>query len=472
MSKKNRHTKRHEQKITQHNIQHTRQNSTENIHIQKSKKDIHIQGMHCVSCEMLIKQAVETLDGVTVTHISANQWMMCVELPHENILPSVHKCICDAWYTVSENEQMHTPPKIHWEHLLQSIIIVGVLAFVFYKFDVVQYLPSTTGDNLSLWVALLIWIVASVSTCLAIVGSIVIWFSEYLDTSKWTWHHIKVQLSFHAWRIGGFFILGWLLWLIGKAIAISLTTTTILTIIVGLVVLWMWLHLLHILPNISSLGIHLPKSWSNHTLTTKNPVFAPLIGALTFFLPCWFTLSMQLIAINTGNFWQWWLAMSIFALWTAPVLLAVWLWSSYIKEKKFALMHTIIGTLIVFFGIFMITNGRRMLWWFSVFTQNTQDTNQQLYDTDYERRDVWYDGLRLVPEIITLTAGRNYELVVTPSDNGKWCMVTQTIPWLDRRVSTIIQWQPIIYNFTNIQAGTYYVVCWTMWMYQWQIVVQ
>ena len=73
MSKKNRHTKRHEQKITQHNIQHTRQNSTENIHIQKSKKDIYIQGMHCVSCEMLIKQAVETLDGATVTHISANQ---------------------------------------------------------------------------------------------------------------------------------------------------------------------------------------------------------------------------------------------------------------------------------------------------------------------------------------------------------------------------------------------------------------
>lgn len=435
----------------------------------KIKKDIYIQGMHCVSCELLIKKSSENIDGVKVQSISANTGTMVVEMMDENALPEIHQCICDAGYKVVDE-----PPHLHrfnLDRLLISVGIVGVLAFIVYKLDIVQYLPSM-GDKLSLGVALLMWIIASVSTCLAIVGSIVIGFSEYGDTQVWIKHHIKTQLAFHAWRIGWFFALGWLLWLIGQAIAISLTTTTILTMIVGIVVLWMWLHLLHILPNITSLGVHLPKSRSNKTLTTKNPIFAPLIGMLTFFLPCGFTLSMQLIAINSGNFWQWWLAMAIFALWTMPVLFAVGLGSSYIKEKKFKLLHTIIWTLIVFFGIFMIMNAWRMIWWLSFFATDTQNIAQASPTAVYETINVGHDGLRLIPEIVTLTAGKNYEIIITPSDNGKWCMSTLTIPGLDRNVNTIIKGQPVRYVFNNIKAGTYNVVCWTMWMYQWQIVVQ
>jgi plastocyanin domain-containing protein len=85
---------------------------------------------------------------------------------------------------------------------------------------------------------------------------------------------------------------------------------------------------------------------------------------------------------------------------------------------------------------------------------------------------VGHNGLNTVPEVITLTAWKNYELVITPTDNGKWCMVSLTIPGLDRGVNRIIKWQPITYKFTNIQKGTYTIVCWTMGMYQGKIIVQ
>lgn len=436
----------------------------------KTKKTIYIQWMHCASCEMIIKKYTEDIDGVKVQYISTNKWMMEVEVESEEKLPLIYQCICDAWYKVIQGENSGQPHvhRYNFDRLLLSIGIVSILVFIFYKFDVVQYLPSV-GDNASLGVALLMWIVASVSTCLAIVGSIVIGLSTYGDTETWTKHHIRTQVLFHAGRVGGFFILWWLLGLIGQAIAISLTTTTILTIGVGIVVLWMWLHLLHIVPNITSLGVHLPKSRSEKTLTTKNPIFAPLIGVLTFFLPCGFTLSMQLIAVHTGSFLQWGLTMAIFALWTMPVLFAIGLGSSYIKEKKFKLLQTIIGTLIVFFGIWMIINGWRLLWWVSVFTGTQQTT---AFTGTYERREVSHDGRKLVPEIISLTVGKSYELVITPSDNGKWCMVTLTIPELDRSVHTIIKGQPIIYKFTAMKAGTYNIVCATMWMEQWKILVQ
>ena len=432
------------------------------------KKTIYIQGMHCTSCEMLVKQASEKIDGVKVKSISSRKWIMEVEVADETKIAQIEQAIRDSGYRIGTAKQTNESEKINWKNVVISLIVVGIIAAIFSKIDVSRFLPSI-GDKLSLWVALLMGIIASVSTCLAIVGSIVIGFSEFADTNQGTRQHVKTQLSFHAGRVGGFFLLGWILWLIGQAISLSLTTTTILTIVVGIIVLWMGLHLLHIVPNITSLGVHLPKKRSERTLTTKNPIFAPLIGALTFFLPCGFTLSMQLIAINTGSFLRGGLAMAIFALWTVPVLFAVGLWSSYIKEKKFKLLHTIIGTLIVFFGIFMIMNGRRLLWGITGFSTTQQSTT---FTGEYERIEAGFDGLALVPGTITLKAGWNYEVVVTPTDNGKWCMVTQTIPGLDSTVHTIVKGKPIIYKFANIKKWTYNVICWTMWMFQWKIIVQ
>lgn len=437
----------------------------------KIKKSIYIEGMHCVSCEMLIKKSSEEINGVEVEYISANKWVMHVRLPNEEALAKIKKAIIAAWYKIIDEKQKNMHKRIERKQLVLSVLIVGVLMIILYTSNVMQYIPATTGENLSLWVALLMGLIASVSTCLAIVGSIVIWFSQYLDTSKWTIDHIKTQISFHAGRIWWFFVLWWLLWLIGKTIAISFTMTTILTMIAGIIVLWMGLHLLNILPNITTMGVHLPKKRSKNMLTTKNPAFAPLIGALTFFLPCGFTLSMQLIAINTGSFLQGGLAMALFALGTLPVLFAVWLGSSYIKEKKFKLLHTIIWTLIVFFGIFMINNARRMFWWASTFT-NTQVINQEDSSWAYERREVGHNWFNVVPETIILTAGKNYELIITPSSNGKWCMVTMTIPSLDRTVHRIIKDQRISYKFNNIKKWSYPIVCGTMGMYQWKILVQ
>ena len=145
------------------------------------------------------------------------------------------------------------------------------------------------------------------------------------------------------------------------------------------------------------------------------------------------------------------------------------IWSWYIKEKKFKLLHTIIWTLIVFFGIFMIMNDRRLLGWLTSTPNNNQNITST---TGYERIEVGHDGLNIIPEVITLIAGKNYELVITPSDNGKWCMVSLTIPGLDRTINRIIKGQLITYKFTNIQKGTYTIVCWTMGMYQWKIIVQ
>lgn len=115
----------------------------------KIKKTIYIKGMHCISCEMLIKQSSETIDGVKVEYISANAGVMNIEMTNEKSLIQIEKAIIEAGYHILDGKPEQSKKEINRQHIFTSVVIVSILAFIFYKMDVVQYLPSV-GDNLSL----------------------------------------------------------------------------------------------------------------------------------------------------------------------------------------------------------------------------------------------------------------------------------------------------------------------------------
>lgn len=135
---------------------------------------------------------------------------MDVEIQNEELLSQIEQAIRDSGYRIGAAKQTTESEKINWKNVVLSLIIVAIIAAIFSQIDVSKFLPSI-GDKLSLGVALLMGIIASVSTCLAIVGSIVIGFSEFADTNQGTRQHVKTQLSFHAGRVGGFFLLGGIL---------------------------------------------------------------------------------------------------------------------------------------------------------------------------------------------------------------------------------------------------------------------
>ncbi|AHB41711.1 heavy metal transport/detoxification protein [candidate division SR1 bacterium RAAC1_SR1_1] len=431
------------------------------------KKTIYIKGMHCASCEMIIKDRVENIKGVQVENISAKNGKLDLEIVNENLLKKINEEIKKAGYTSTTEPTQPTEQNKKIGTLIIASIVILLLVLLGNKLNIAQHIPSGDG-KISYGIALLTGLIASVSTCLAIVGSIVLGFGAYADNTKGTKGLLKTHLSFHAGRIGGFFVGGAILGLLGQTFSLSLNMTSMVTIIVGIIVVRMGLYILKIVPSISSFGVHLPKKRTEKILTTKNPLFAPIVGALTFFLPCGFTLSMQLVAITSGNPLQGGLIMAIFALGTMPVLFALGLGSSYIKEKKFTLLHTIIGAIIIFFGIFMINNGRTLL------GTAPQKPVQEEFSSNiaYETIHIEHDGYQTIPEKILLQAGKNYELIITPNSNGRGCMVNMLIPKLDRTIRPIKKDLPIVYRFTNIQKGQYAIVCGTMGMYQGQILVQ
>jgi hypothetical protein len=51
-------------------------------------------------------------------------------------------------------------------------------------------------------------------------------------------------------------------------------------------------------------------------------------------------------------------------------------------------------------------------------------------------------------------------------------MTTLTIPGINNQVFRVIQWVPIVINISNISPWNYPIVCTSMGMKQWEIIIE
>jgi uncharacterized protein len=216
----------------------------------------------------------------------------------------------------------------------------------FYLLQKSNIFKNLTLSENNYMTSFLIGVVASFSSCMAVVGSIIITIStKYKKKSS--------LVTFHISRIIAFFLLGGLLGLIGSAFVLTNNFHTISGIILFFVMLIMGFSLLDIFPFFKNLQPKLPKSLTSKTF--KNSTSPLLLGMLTFLLPCGFTQSMQIVAISTGNLFQASLTMLFFAVGTFPVLALLSFGVSSLREKiNTKLLFKTSGFLIIFFALYTL----------------------------------------------------------------------------------------------------------------------
>ena len=323
------------------------------------KKTFKIAGMHCISCETLLEKECQNIAGIKSCKASHRQSTLEIETANKkDISPKIEKIIEKCGYKIGTQKN---PIKLQdWLQIGFIFIALLFIIFLLSKFEIAKFFPDISQD-ISLAVALLLGVIASVSTCLALTGGIVMSFSSNYSIQKNTlFNRALPQIYFHLGRVGGFALLGGLLGILGSTFQYSISFTGYLTILVAVVMFYIGLQILNLVPSITRLGFHLPKqlSASIYNLQTKKHPLIPLtIGILTFFLPCGFTQSMQLAAVASGSFWTGAMIMTFFALGTLPVLFAVGLGSSYAQNHNFNWFKKIIGVIIVFFALYSFNSG-------------------------------------------------------------------------------------------------------------------
>lgn len=212
------------------------------------------------------------------------------------------------------------------------------------------------GGKVTYSTAFFIGLIASISTCMAVVGGLLLSMSATFAKGG---DRIKPQLMFHIGRLVSFFILGGIIGALGSAFTLNTLTTFILGIIIALVMLVLGLNLLDV-PWADKFQPRIPESIGNrieHVSKYNHSLTPILVGIATFFLPCGFTQSMQIYTLSTGSFLTGGLTMFAFALGTLPVLALISFSSLSIKNSLHSgVFFKSAGLIVIAFALFNLIN--------------------------------------------------------------------------------------------------------------------
>ncbi len=329
---------------------------------------LYIKGMTCTSCEVIIERKLKKIDGVTAVEVAhATGRCTIVTDPGTRLAKDVVKqAIADTEYELVGG-QHDIERSFSWKHLLQiglTLIVVYVIvsALGLFSFD------ATVDASLSYPAIFTIGLIASVSSCIAVVGGLVLTFTATVkrtnpNTSKW--QLLRAHLFFNSGRLLSYFLLGGLVAVLGSALAPSPRVMGLIALVAALVMIVLALDLLGLSGSKKWIP-RMPKAWSHwiHDMAERQEWWIPfLLGGLTFFLPCGFTQSMQLYALTTGSFLQGALTLFIFALGTLPALLGIGALASIVssRSKGYRWFMLIAGCLVLLLGLYNVKNSLTLL---------------------------------------------------------------------------------------------------------------
>lgn len=331
------------------------------------KQIIDIKGMHCNSCELLIEDEVKQVPGVKKCKVNFRKGRAEISYQGKWDQKGIQAAVEEAGYSLGKDEKHFFSH--NWKDY-QDLALAA--AGVFILFNVASWLgifnlgAKTGGSYASLPVVLLIGLTAGVSTCMAIVGGLVLGasarFAEKHPRAT-VLQKFKPHLFFNLGRIASYFVLGGLIGYLGSFLQLSGSFLGMLTIAVGLVMLLLGVQLTEVMPGLNRFKFTMPKQISRlfgiqekstQEYSHKN---SAIMGALTFFLPCGFTQAMQLYAISTGDPVAGALTMGTFAIGTAPGLLGIGGLSSVVKGVFARHFFRFAGVVVILLAFFNISNG-------------------------------------------------------------------------------------------------------------------
>lgn len=440
------------------------------------ERTVPIKGMHCASCELLIADELESIPGVASATASLKTNSATItsngKIDYDQIVSAVEA----AGYEVGEEDgkkPLLTRNERIWKDFLIGLFVVTGLVFLFQVFGLDKMLTSATGGGGSNGtMALIIGLTAGFSTCMALIGGLVLSVaSKYAENhpTQTPFQKFKPHLFFNLGRILSFIVLGAVIGAIGSAFALKGTLLGFLTIAVGAVMLVLGLQLTELFPRINK-GLTLPSgiakrlgisSRKEREYSNKN---ALAMGAATFFLPCGFTQAMQLLAVSTGNPIEAAIIMGAFAIGTTPGLLTLGGLTSVVKGAFAQRFFRIVGVVVVAMALLNFSNGFNLagikLSLDSLIPKNTRSSQRAstsegsvMLNTTYKLQS------DITPSTFTAKVGQKTTLLVDVQENGSGCMSTIMIIGLDDTPQYLRKGKKLELTFTATKPGTYTIAC-------------
>ncbi|MEK9174412.1 MAG: sulfite exporter TauE/SafE family protein [Patescibacteria group bacterium] len=316
----------------------------------------HVSGTHCASCKIFIEDTLNEQNFIKNTRVNLKHETVEIETDSDQspevLTQILTEKIKSNGYKLSAGK---TAKEKQSNDVIWKAIPIG-LAFLilFFLLQKSGILNLGIGGQTTPVTSFIIGLIASVSSCLAIVGGLVLSLSAKVSQDNVS--DTKTFILFHIGRLVSFAVLGGVLGVLGSAIGINFTFTSILGLLAAIVMLLLGLNLIGVF---AKNKIASPSGIFNFFRRIEHKTLTPLIlGFATFFLPCGFTQSMQVSALGSGSFTSGLLIMLAFAIGTLPMLVLLSFGSASFAHGKHApLFFKSAGVIVVGLGLFALLAG-------------------------------------------------------------------------------------------------------------------
>ena len=333
-----------------------------------------VAGMTCRSCEVRIQRHVGRLPGVERVTASAVHGRVEIESSVPVSGTSVAAAIGAAGYEVGRTSWVERDPAV-WATAAVGVAVVAGIAVVAQATGL-GGLASGAGDLSSggLLVALLLGLAAGVSTCMAMVGGLVLALSASFTARRaasgapvgGVGQQLRPALVFMAGRIVGYGVLGALLGVVGASITLPPQATAALMIAVAVLMTILGTRLTGLSPRVATWSPTLPVGLGRRLGIAEgaggySDARAAALGAATFLMPCGFTQAVQVFALSTGSPAYAGAIMAVFAIGTAPGLLAIAGLPVVVPTTMRPTLLRLVGVVVLGFALVNASAGLRLM---------------------------------------------------------------------------------------------------------------
>jgi sulfite exporter TauE/SafE/copper chaperone CopZ len=305
----------------------------------------YVSGIFCPACRLFIEQQLSGVDGVSDVRVDEVTQTVTLTLGSqydgEAWLVVLNQALTAHGYTLG------IAPPVRDNQTIWHALPLGLL--LLYGFIVAQqsgWLHFDFQHSIAPASAFLLGLIASTSSCLLVVGGLVLSLSAQPQLPR------RALFEFHVGRLAGFVLLGAVLGGLGQVLDIGLGAwlglfTSLLTIVLGL----------HLTGALRRYRLVLPRGWLAVARARLNR-WPLLLGVSTFVLPCGFTQSVQVSALASHSPLMGAWLMGAFVLGTLPMLaLLTWGGASLAQSRFAPLFVRTAGVLVVGFGGLTLLTG-------------------------------------------------------------------------------------------------------------------
>jgi len=338
-----------------------------------AEREVPIAGMTCAACEDTVSRsflALPGIDSVTASSRTGIVRLVGAALPSDAALADT---LVDTPYRLGNRPWLAHERSV-WTDLAVGAAVVAALFFAISAWNPGSRVGGLTAGLTvgSALVVLGLGVAASLSTCMALVGGLVLSLSASVrNSSSRKADAVARQAAFNIGRVVGFGGLGAVAGVVGQAFALRGLALAISMMVVAVATAILGLRLTEVSPRLAALQVTLPRAWASwakrvpaaggtgalgetaaQTADGIRPQLrAAGLGAATFFLPCGFTQVVQLLAISSGSPVTGGALMALFALGTAPGLFAVGVAAASARGTAARRPLRVVGLVVIAFAV-------------------------------------------------------------------------------------------------------------------------